>query len=1009
MLRRLVFSIATISLAACQQGSEPPKVSLQEARQIASGIEVTDFKPPPRTIDDIKQAIGTLPPVPNDCAEEIDFRELEIENLVARIKRTKSQDARANLAAALSFRASAEFARGNLKQATGLVEQALDILPESGIRFRRMSLHALLSNIYAASGNISTAQDHLGRATAEWDAIGQGDPNFAQDSSNRLVFEQYDNLGRSAIAQARGQMRQAEHHYRKTLDIAEYDSTRVAFRYVDIHRLRSDFSFNLLNQGRLAEAELVARAAVKKVTGHVSNIGRYTAVSAQPFAQLASVLLEQGRIADAEYIARTAVQIHNIDCSVPGSLAYTNARKVLARVLAEKQDWRGVIEQIEAVRRGLAKDPATFERQFGGNAEWGLALIHTGQARQGFERFNTSLKRTLAEEGPDSLSAAEARALLAVARAATGDQAGALKDFTTALPVMVKTRNRDAVAAGQSSRTFRQTRILEAYLKLLDRIRGTPLESQQGIDAIAEMFRVAAMIQAGEVQGALNAASARNAAKDPALADLVRREQDAAHEMAVVTDMLANMAAASEKEIEYAARDRLRGRVGKLRQARAAIQQEIASRFPDFAETMNPKPMTIAEARAALKTGEAVMLFYVTDKTTFVWAVPHQGRPAFAAVKLGRRALQDTVVKLRTALTPTIATLGDIPDFDLKAAHALYRQLLQPVESGWKSARTLLVIPHGGLGFLPLPLLPTKPHVLAAASKTLFSNYRAVPWLARTHAVTMLPAVGALRSLRQTAATTKGTKRFIGFGDPFFSKRQARTARRELQQVANLRSRPVTRGANSADISILPRLPDTRDELQAVAATLKVDPKTSLFLGAEANEQRVKSMDLSNVAVLSFATHGLVPGDLDGLTQPALALSAPDVSNIKGDGLLTMGEIMGLRLNADWVILSACNTGAAGGAGAEAVSGLGRAFLYAGSRALLVSNWPVHSAATRALMTDLFRRTTSGTRQRAEALRQAMVSMIDDQSFKTAKGKIAFSYAHPIFWAPFSLIGDSGG
>ncbi|MDP6068841.1 MAG: CHAT domain-containing protein [Alphaproteobacteria bacterium] len=117
-----------------------------------------------------------------------------------------------------------------------------------------------------------------------------------------------------------------------------------------------------------------------------------------------------------------------------------------------------------------------------------------------------------------------------------------------------------------------------------------------------------------------------------------------------------------------------------------------------------------------------------------------------------------------------------------------------------------------------------------------------------------------------------------------------------------------------------------------------------------------KGMDLSRIAVLAFATHGLVPGDLNGLLQPALALSSPKVTGSKDDGLLTMGEILGLKLDADWVVLSACNTGSDEGAGAEAVSGLGRAFFYAGTRALLVSNWPVETTSAKTLTTDLFRR-----------------------------------------------------
>jgi len=151
-----------------------------------------------------------------------------------------------------------------------------------------------------------------------------------------------------------------------------------------------------------------------------------------------------------------------------------------------------------------------------------------------------------------------------------------------------------------------------------------------------------------------------------------------------------------------------------------------------------------------------------------------------------------------------------------------------------------------------------------------------------------------------------------------------------------------------------------------------------------------------------------MPGDLNGLTQPALALSAPSVADVDGDGLLTMEEVLALKLDADWVVLSACNTGTGAEAGAEAVSGLGRAFFYAGTRALLVTNWGVMSDAATALTTDTFRRQGADpTLSRSEALRQAMIGLIDGPGFVYA-GKTVYTYAHPLFWAPYSIVGDGG-
>jgi CHAT domain-containing protein len=388
------------------------------------------------------------------------------------------------------------------------------------------------------------------------------------------------------------------------------------------------------------------------------------------------------------------------------------------------------------------------------------------------------------------------------------------------------------------------------------------------------------------------------------------------------------------------------------------------------------------------------------------------------------------IKQLRKALEPEVSTVAEIPTFDVALGYRLYSLLLKPVEAGWKDSRNLVVVTNGALGLLPLSLLPTAPVTLAANDDPLFSNYRAVPWLARTHAVTIVPSTAALQTLRKLPPGNASRKDLVAFGDPLFSKEEADEAAQPVQvasfdpsaqasaqpQAAVMRGLPLKRrsapklnGIDSADLGMLPRLPDTADELKSIAEALKVDPAQALNLGKDANEQKVESMDLSNFKIIAFATHGLVPGELNGLTQPALALSAPDVSGTSGDGLLTMGEILGLKLDADWVILSACNTGAGDGAGAEAASGLGRAFFYAGTRALLVTNWSVHSQSARQLVTDMFKRQADDASiTRAEALRQAMMALVDGPGYTDDNGKTQFAYAHPLFWAPYSIIGDGG-
>jgi len=262
-----------------------------------------------------------------------------------------------------------------------------------------------------------------------------------------------------------------------------------------------------------------------------------------------------------------------------------------------------------------------------------------------------------------------------------------------------------------------------------------------------------------------------------------------------------------------------------------------------------------------------------------------------------------------------------------------------------------------------------------------------------------------LRTLRQLPPGKPGRGELVAFGDPYFNRdQQAEAEAADTKvQVADAggnvtrggplkrRNSPKLDGVDSAELALLPRLPDTADELKSIAAALQADPSKVLFLGKNATEGAVKTMNLSGFRIIAFATHGLVPGELNGLTQPALALSSPVVTGEAGDGLLTMEEILGLKLDADWVILSACNTGAGAGAGAEAASGLGRAFFYAGTRALLVTNWSVHSQSARQLVTDLFKRQADDPKiGRSEALRQAMIALVDGPGYLNGEGKTEF-------------------
>lgn len=202
-------------------------------------------------------------------------------------------------------------------------------------------------------------------------------------------------------------------------------------------------------------------------------------------------------------------------------------------------------------------------------------------------------------------------------------------------------------------------------------------------------------------------------------------------------------------------------------------------------------------------------------------------------------------------------------------------------------------------------------------------------------------------------------------------------------------------------------LPDTADEIKCVARHF-TEPEPEIRLAAQATEAELKSMSangrLARFRILHFATHGLLAGDVERMTkqqgEPALVMTPPEHSGAEGDdGLLLASEVAALKLDADWVILSACNTAAGDKIGAEALSGLARAFFFAGARSLLVSHWPVYSDAAVRLTTHIFDaldRSPAG--RRADALRQSMLALMDDPTQE--------DNPHPAVWAPFVLVGE---
>ena len=510
---------------------------------------------------------------------------------------------------------------------------------------------------------------------------------------------------------------------------------------------------------------------------------------------------------------------------------------------------------------------------------------------------------------------------------------------------------------------------------------------------------------------AVNKLAVRLAAGNDRLAQLVRRDQDLAAEAEMLDKSIIAAVSREKSKRDAAAEQRSRDRLAAITAERATLQKTFAAEFPGYAALSNPLPMTAKEIQSLLSGDEAMVLFAVADKESYVIALTRDGFD-WKPLPLGAEALSRKVAAFRRGLDVGKASdaTGKSGLFDLALAYELYGTLLGPVEALVKDKRSLLVAPSGALTALPFHLLVTGQP--PAAIPETFAGYRDAAWLLKRQAVSVLPSVASLKALRAFAHDDQGMKPMTGFGDPLFNPMQDGRGDNRAAGATKSASRALVTSAytdfwqgvgvdRGRLAQALPQLPDTADELNAVAKDLGA-PASDIHLGSDANETTVKRARLSDYGIIYFATHGLVAGDVKGLAEPSLALSIPKQPSDLDDGLLTSSEIAQLKLNADWVVLSACNTIAGDKPGAEALSGLARSFFYAGARALLVSHWAVDSqAATRLAIATFDRLKSDPGMGRAEALRQAMLGYLNDAS--TPKN------AYPAFWGPFALIGEGAG
>ncbi len=504
---------------------------------------------------------------------------------------------------------------------------------------------------------------------------------------------------------------------------------------------------------------------------------------------------------------------------------------------------------------------------------------------------------------------------------------------------------------------------------------------------LAEMFTAAQLAQGGITSQQIAQATARLSenSRDPKVAEAIRRRQDASSRLSDLYRKRDELADAQRQGAAIAPNAttgaELDKQIADAQTALADADAALQAASPNYGQLVQ-QVVPAKDVFAALHPNEAFAAITLSEEDGWVFLL-RNGTIAVSKIDGGIKQIAELVRRVRAGIE---LTTNALPPFDVEDAQKLYQMTLGGVAGSLDGVKSLVVAPAGPLLSLPFEVLLTGP--------TDAANLAEAPWLVRKFTLAHVPAPSNFVSLRKIAAGSRATRPWFGFGD--------------FHPVTLAQAEKTFAGSGCSDsarlLASLPPLPYARKELDAARALLGADASDEL-LGPAFTADAVLKTRLKDYRILQFSTHALLPAELRCQSEPAIVTSAPPNATSASGALLTATSVVGLDLDAELVILSACNSGGPGGTTAgESLSGLARAFFYAGARSLAVTHWSVNDQVAAFLVADTLRRMRENPALGvAGALRDAQVAVLAD----AGKGLPA-EIAHPFFWAPFAVIGESG-
>ncbi len=436
------------------------------------------------------------------------------------------------------------------------------------------------------------------------------------------------------------------------------------------------------------------------------------------------------------------------------------------------------------------------------------------------------------------------------------------------------------------------------------------------------------------------------------------------------------------------------------------IWNQIRTASPRFAALTRPQPLVTAEIQSQILDENTLLLEYALgEKQSRLWLVSRtafsgHALPPRAEIEAAAKKVYDLMTARQQASSPdSPAKIKEAEDQLPGEAARLSNLLLGPVGSQLENKR-LVIVASGILEYLPFGALPVPSESGRGGKGESGGNSVSPRSLIAEHEIVTLPSASVLGLIRrETSARTPAAEVAAVFADPVFAADDPRIAaakkssgNADLAMVDREAGSSLARTMRDFNFTRLSRLPFSRQEAEALLAYAP-GPSNLKALSFDANRQRATSADLSRYRILHFATHGLLNSEHPELS--GLVLSLVDPEGKSRDGFLRLHDIYDLKLRADLVVLSACQTGLGKQIRGEGLVGLTRGFMYAGAPRIVASLWQVNDVATAELMKSFYRGLLKENLRPAAALRAAQLELMKQKRWSS-----------PFYWAPFVLQGE---